>query len=318
MNILLTFDNNYTQYAGVTLTSFLMNNQGNHTIYVISDYISEKNREMLSNICTERGSDIHYIYIHAEDTKDFPVGKGTINPTLTIATYFRLFLADLLPNTIKKVLYIDCDIIVNDSLEDLWNTEFHEGKCIAGLEEMPDLAIDGCKRMGYPLEYSYINAGVILFNLETLRKSYSVAKAIDFIKQHISNIRYHDQDVLNAMLYDKKQFIDLKYNVMDTHLVRGAVFPKRYQDYRDSIFSPVIIHYTGYFKPWNIESNNPYTFKYFEYLENTPWKGTKPTRKLKTVKSFCVFKAKHFAKMFLDFIHVKNYRYLSFKQKMPL
>lgn len=311
MNLLFTFDDNYSQYAGVTICSFLANNPGAHIIYVISDHISEGNQTLLREICTVYKSMIYFFFINTELTKDFPVGEGTINPTLTIATYFRLFMADVLPQSVDKILYIDCDIIVDGSLSELWNTPFQEGKCLAALEELPSLSIDGCARMNYPASFSYFNAGVLLIHLDRLRSLYSVKKASEFIRQHYNSIRYHDQDVLNALLYDKKQFFDLQYNVMDTCLIRNAELPARYQQQRDSIYHPKIIHFTGYFKPWHSESKNPYTYKYFEYLAKTAWKGDTPKSKFSNRQTKYAFYLKYWIKMLLDALNIKHYRYIS-------
>lgn len=314
MDLLFTFDDKYTQHAGVTICSFLANNQGAHHIHVISDNISESNQSLIKEVCASSGSIVSFYFIDADNTKGFPVGKGTINPTLTIATYFRLFMADVLPKTVQKILYIDCDIIVDGSLDELWNMPFQEGKCIAALEELAIIGDDGCRRMGYPLSHSYFNAGVLLIHLERLRTFFSVDKASDFIRKHHTDIRYHDQDVLNALLFDKKQFFELKYNVMDTYLIHDTIFPTRYLQQRDAVLHPKIIHYTGYFKPWDTESKNPYTYKYYEYLRLTPWKGYRPKSKFTDNKTKALFYIKHLIKLFLDTIHVKNYRYISIHQ----
>ena len=311
MELLLTFDDNYTQHAGVTICSFLANNPGAHTIHIISDRISESNQALVNNICAASGSTVNFYFVNEADTRDFPVGPGTINPTLTIATYFRLFMADLLPKTIRKILYIDCDIIIDGPLDGLWNTTFQDGKCIAALEELEPISSDGCRRMSIPQSSSYFNAGVLLIHLERLREFFSVAKASEFIRKNHTLIRYHDQDVLNALLYDKKQFFDLQYNVMDTCLIRRATLPARYEQQRDALQSPKVIHYTGYFKPWNRESRNPYTYKYYEYLAQTPWKGYQPQSKFTDQKTKWVFYMKHLVKLCLDTIHVRNYRYIS-------
>ncbi len=311
MDLLLTFDDNYTQHAGVTICSFLANNSGAHTFHIISDGISEHNQSLLNNICEASGSTLHYYSVDAATAADFPVGAGTINPDLTIATYFRLFMADLLPVSLEKVLYIDCDIVIDASLAPLWNTMFQEGKCIAALEELALLSTDGCRRMGYPQSFSYFNAGVLLVHLGRLRTFYSVKKATTFIRDHHTNIRYHDQDVLNALLYDKKQFFGLRYNVMDTCLIKGAVLPDRYKDQSSTVRQPAIIHYTGDVKPWHRESRNPFTYKYFEYLKLTPWKDYQPQTKFPNVKAKTLYLCKHWVKTMLDVLHLRKYRYIS-------
>ena len=53
MNILLTFDNNYSQHAGVVMVSFCMNNKGRHDFYVISDEIHDDNQQKLKAIAKQ-------------------------------------------------------------------------------------------------------------------------------------------------------------------------------------------------------------------------------------------------------------------------
>ena len=316
MDLLFTFDNNYTQHAGVTINSFLVNNPGEHTIYIITDYISDENLSLLSDVCRDSGSRIIIKHVNEQTAKRFPVGEGTINPDLTIATYFRLFATEVIPADVEKILYLDCDMIIDDSLQPLWDSEFQEGKCIIGLEELPTLAAEGCRRLQYPVESSYFNAGVLLINLKLMRTVYKLDDAIQFTLTH--TIRYHDQDVLNGLLRDRKQFMDLRYNVMDTYLIRGMVFPPRYQNQREAIFHPAIIHYTGDVKPWHKESRNPYTYKYYEYLQQTPWKGYKPQFKHRTLKAMTTYLAKHSAKYLLDLLGVRKYRYINLQKLRTL
>lgn len=315
MNLLLTFDDHYTPHAGVTLYSFLANNPGKHSVYVISDYISERNQSLLRDMCASSGSTIEFCFVKKDDVKDFPIGAGTVNPSLTIATYFRLFMTSVLPKTVEKVLYLDCDIVVDGPLDGLWNTRFEEGRCIAALEESAHTVIDGCKRMGYPLSYAYFNAGVLLAHLERMRAVYSIEKASDFIRKHHVVLKYQDQDVLNAMLYDKKQFIDLEYNVMNTHLIHDVVLPARYEQQRDALLHPKIIHYASPVKPWHTESLNPFTYKYDEYLKQTPWKDEPRSSKCRSTKGKWMFALKQRTKFLLDTLHIKNYRYLTVHPK---
>lgn len=317
MNLLLTFDDAYTPHAGVTLFSFLTNNPGSHSVYVITDRLSESNRQLIEKICAPSATQVHYYCVEEVDTRDFPVGKGTQNPGLSIAAYYRLFATRLLPQAVEKVLYLDCDLIVDGSLEELWNTSFQKGNCVAAVEELPKLAADGCRRMGYPLSYSYFNSGVLLIDMERLRQVYSVEKASDFIRKHHSEIIYHDQDVLNALLYDKKQFLDLRYNVIDTYFIKNAVFPHRYQFQRDALLHPKVIHFTGPFKPWHTECTHPYVFKYEAYQAQTPWRHALRKRKLPVLNEG-VFYLKRIAKVLLEALHIRQYSYISLPQERPI
>ena len=312
MNVLLTFDDNYSQHAGVVMTSFCINNVGENKFYVISDYISNDNKNKLIEIAHRFDSDISFLFISKEQTIDFPIGRKTANSYVSIATYFRLFLTEVLPDSIDKILYIDCDVIVNSSLDGLWNSAFEPNHCIIALEESPTMSISGCKRLHYPAHYSYFNAGVLLIDLSLFKKFYHFDDAVYFITHN--NIIFHDQDVLNGMLYDKKQFMDLKYNVMDYHLIRDSKFPQRYQKERNQLFDPVIIHYSGPIKPWHKECKNPYTYKYYQYLQETPWKDYIPQYKYEWIKPRTIHLIKSLVKWLLDTFRIKRYSFITVSQ----
>ncbi len=317
MNVLLTFDDNYCQHAAVVLASLCKNNtQESISVYVITDYISETNKDKIGDILKCYNATIQYIIIDYSSTKDLPFGKGTSNKYITnIATYYRLFVTELLPKDIERILYLDCDIVINDSLNILWTWEFSSGSCIAAVEEMPSIIKESTFRLNYPVDYSYFNAGIILFDLTKLRKMYSVEVAFDFINKHRTLIKYHDQDVLNALLYKQKDFLPIKYNLMEGFLYRLNTNWERCKNNEDDILNPAIIHFAGPLKPWYKECNHPYKQLYYEYLRMTPWKNYVPVYRYNTVKENCIYHFKSFLKFILDTLNLKAYR---FRKDLPL
>ena len=65
----------------------------------------------------------------------------------------------LKPN-LEKVLYLDCDILVTDSLSDLWSIDINNYYC-AVVEEMYEKTHNDAKRLGVE---AFFNAGVLLLN----------------------------------------------------------------------------------------------------------------------------------------------------------
>ena len=309
MNLLLTFDNNYTQHAGVVIASFLAHHAGQHSFYVISDHISECNQDLLRSITTPHNCQIMFYFVDPDIVRQFPIGKGTANTYVSIATYFRLFITEVLPKSVDRILYLDCDIVVDDAIDEMWHHTFSEGHCIYALEEAPTLACNGCQRLHYDPSLSYFNAGILLIDLTALRKVYNFPSAITFIQSN--DIKFHDQDVLNGMLYDKKQFMPLKYNVMDSFLIKNARLPERYEHQREALFHPSIIHFSGPVKPWHRESKNPYTERYYHYLQLTPWKNYSPVRKYQTLKGRGIYTIKLIAKWLLELLHIRYYNFNS-------
>ena len=93
----------------------------------------------------------------------------------------------------------------------------------------------------------------------------------------MSELVFNDQDVLNALLHDKKLFLPFRYNVQDGFLRRKRrIRPEAIPDLEKELLHPVIVHYTGGKKPWQYKSRHPYKGLYFHYLDMTPWKGERP------------------------------------------
>lgn len=316
MNILLTFDNNYCQHAAVVLTSLCMNNI-NETIsvYVISDYISNENKNKLFEVLKTYNATIQYIIIDKSLTKNLPFGKETSNNYITnIATYYRIFITELLPKTIGRILYLDCDIVINDSIKPLWNWKFSLDACIAVVEEMPAIVKESTYRLNYPFSYSYFNAGIILFDLDKLREIYTINDAFEYIQTHRNSIKYHDQDILNAILYKNKDFLPIKYNLMEGFLYKLNANWERCKKYKDDLFNPAIIHYAGPLKPWYSECNHPYKQLYYYYLNKTSWNDYEPQFKYNTIKSKCIHALKSVIKLMLDYMHIRAYQ---FRKDLP-
>lgn len=306
MNVLLTFDDNYCPHAGVVIASFVANNAGTHDFYIVSDFISEDNKRKL-RVCAPT-SHFHFINIDKQQAELFPLGRGMANQYVSIATYYRLFALTLLPSNIERILYVDSDIVFLQNVSELYNERFRPHCCLLALEESPIIATKGVQRLDYPKEYSYFNAGVLLLNMHNIRKKYDVDQAIKYASSH--TIIFHDQDILNGLFHDTKVFFPLKYNVLDSFLIRNAHLPQRYERQKADLFHPAILHFSGPLKPWFKECRNPYKYLYDKYLELTPWKGEKPTTKYPTSTDKAIHFSKLFIKEILERLHIRYYRFI--------
>lgn len=188
----------------------------------------------------------------------------------TVETYFRLFIQDIMADY-HKVLYLDGDMIVKRDVAELY-AENIKGKLLAACRDI-DMAgvynsnilpadnnidsnrkdyIDNVLRIKSPLDY--FQAGVILFNLDEMRKVFDTQKALRFAASR--QWEYLDQDVLNYFAQGNVKYLDPKWNVLyDWEFVRiknviSKAPIKMYQEYMDSRMNPWVIHYGGTVKPW--------------------------------------------------------------------
>lgn len=308
ISIVCTFDNNYSQHCAVLLSSIFENNKESFfDIYILSDYIDEDNQNKLSKLVDNYSQKLYYLQIDKKQFEGLPFGGKFLN--ISLAAYYRLILPDVLPESLNKILYLDCDIVVNGEISSLWNFDL-QNNAVAGVEDSIRVSFNAPKRLGYPVNYSYFNSGVMLINLSTLRKMKFTQMAFFYIKCHLKEIVYHDQDILNALLYDKKVFLPIKWNVMECFLFRRPLIHSKYkQEIGDARKNPAIIHFTGKMKPWYKECNHPYKNKYCKYLLLTEWKEYISVEMY--TQRFCKMKyhLRQTLKYLLDWLHLGSYIY---------
>ena len=159
----------------------------------------------------------------------------------------------MLPEIVSadKVLYLDCDIIVRDSLSELFATDLTDLAC--GVVE------DQCGddiRLHNPIRMfsKYFNSGVLLMNLDYWRNNHVADKLVLWIENFDGRLMCPDQDALNVVLEGKVKFLDYKYNYQqgfygDLMWLRADKWPA----IKEARENPVVVHYTSGEKPWHKE-----------------------------------------------------------------
>lgn len=269
ITIVTSLDNEYAQHCLVMLTSLAIHSKSHKEkikVYVIAPELDKTNQNILKKQSEKLDIKLQLLTFDSTITENFFVSHH-----LSVATYYRIFIPELLGDEIKKAIYLDSDIVVKDDIAKLW--EFDIGEQILGA--VHDFA--GAyrqKELEIPDEYSYFNAGVLLINLEAWRKSNLTSKLIRFIKRNPEKLKFHDQDALNALLYNTVQYLPYRWNV------QTPIFQQQIDDsdLQQAIKSPAIIHYTTASKPWHITNTHYYKEEYYKYLKLTPFKDFRPLK----------------------------------------
>ncbi|MDY3063131.1 MAG: glycosyltransferase family 8 protein [Bacteroidaceae bacterium] len=298
MNIVCATDDNYVPLCGIMLTSLFENNKDCHIdTYIITSDLNKKNKSQLEALSTSKtGYDttIHFCETSEQTFKNCPIRKGD---HVSLAAYYRLLTPLILPTHVEKVLYLDCDIIITDSLYQLYNTDISDVSLAACAEhdgEIGKLQVSESHitRLGYPIKWGYFNSGVLLINLSYWRKNNISNTLIDYISNNKEKCLLHDQDALNAVLGGQKKFIPYKYNFM-TYL-----FTPGYATYNKDVFleeRPAIIHYCTPTKPWDwYLYDYPFSKQREHYRTISPWKNWEnnmPMKK-KLIRKFLSWKNK--------------------------
>lgn len=247
MNILLSVNDTYVFPSRVLITSIAENHKNEQVlIYLFYHDLSQAGRNLIEKTAAETDNiTIKFVFIEKQLFSDMPM-KAEMNPYITIETYYRLAINEKLPSDIDRILYLDTDMIVNDSLKKLYNLPFHGS--IAVVCEDIGLCLNRKARkrvyenLGFDDSDRYFNAGMLLINVELFRKNYSLSQFRQFISEYYEKLIFHDQDVLNYLWKNSVQYADYnKYNA------RPFYYP--YTKKSESILNnAAIIHYGE--KPW--------------------------------------------------------------------
>lgn len=275
MDIVICTDKNFIMPTGVLMQSICVNNYHTDINFhiIIDESVISTDKTELEGIANHfNGKTTVFYSINSKDFSNLP-SLGSFG-VVTQATYYRLALTNILPSNIEKIIYLDCDIIVRGSLIPLWNWEL-QGYAIAAASEPPEMVADRLVRLNIPQKYGYFNAGVLVVNLEYWRSHNSIQLFSDYIHNHRESILYHDQDVLNAVFYDKRILIPIKYNLQGCYLFKQLNLEKYYieEEIAEARANPVIVHFSGG-KPWEFRRYlHPYKSSFTKYKSQTRWKS---------------------------------------------
>lgn len=258
----------YCRHAGATIASILKNTKSTVRFHILHDTtLSKTNKELLKNTVTELGGEVDFVDLTAIMKERVHVDLEEITGIFTPGTMFRLLIPEVLD--VDKVIYLDCDIVVNLDIKNLWDIPI-DTHCLAAVEDegAPAAFSGSClSRRRFRAHIMnidtsrYFNAGVLLMNLQKIKKMLSIFdKGIKFLDRYKLCTDLPDQDFLNAVFRDDTLLIDKKFNTPG------------YSLREDSDVTDKIIHFLSAVKPWT--EHNPKTtanILYWTYLSYTAW-----------------------------------------------
>lgn len=251
MQIVLASDENYLPFAYVTIYSVLQQRKEQYFIYFT--IMVPKNTRPIS---VNRFWQFDHYQITYKEVSDFFFCNLNMNIAhITKPTYFRLIISKILDDSITRCLYLDTDIVVLDDLRTLYGMDFEESYVIGG--KCSELIANATRKQKYadylqiPDMDAYVNAGVLLFNLEELRKN---IMSDVFLESSMQNWICQDQDVINSCCYGKIKLFDYRYNIysfafgVKRNWLESTL---KSEEIDAAMDKPAIIHYaTKEAKPW--------------------------------------------------------------------
>lgn len=264
MNILLAFNSNYYMPALVLLKSLLVNNQWCREIRIYVLYSDLKPGEIrrFSQVAEESGiAKAIFLPVETDTFQDAPLHLKWISRE----TYYRLLAQEMLPESVERVLYLDVDMIVMGSLEEFYHQDF-EGKLLVACNRYGLGGVDPkrLEQLTLPRDTIYFNAGTLLYDLAGQRQQIDPNILYEYPVLFYQQLKYGDQDVLNAVFYGLTKFADWRvYNCFDSNTTR--------QRQEDRVRrSCKIFHYNGRGKPWTERYWGRMAWLFWDYAQLLP------------------------------------------------
>lgn len=262
-------DGRYARHAGAMVASVLTNTHRPVRLHLLhDDTLSDDDAARFQSLIAAYGQELRLHFLDPAACLPGVDETTTIMRPLTFATLYRLFLPQLVEES--RILYMDTDLVADVDLGELWDLDMH-GRPVGAV---PDPCLCGAAgrkgatskdqwaarvarinlSMGIPMS-RYFNAGVLLLDMDAIRRNGDFAAALDLILSN-PHLIHPDQDALNKVFFGRSVFIPHKFNYLlhscDVDALTEGVW-----------------HYSGAFKPWDEET--PKADRYHHYLSLTPW-----------------------------------------------
>ncbi len=279
MNIVYASNDNYARHLAVSLCSLLDNNRDFEEIYIyiLSMGLSDETRDRLHSVVDRFGRKLEIIELgDLKERFSYEVDTGGFD----ISIMARLFVGEVLPESVDRLLYLDCDTVVLRSLKHLWEIDLKS--CMAGAVMEPTIYSEIKEQIGLKEEEPYFNSGVLLIDMKKWREENAQSQLLNFYQSMGGKLFAGDQDTINGALKGQIRPLSPKYNFFTNyryfrydHLVRlspvyGGISRKSFEKAKRY---PTIIHYMGDERPWIAGNLNHYRRAYTMYLAQTPWAG---------------------------------------------
>ncbi len=273
-------DNNYSMPLAVTIRSAMENFNSSRKLlwFVIDGGITPHNkRRILKSLNSEMLSSgqCEIRWLPKPDVFDDKVVLSDQLPSLQSvpnATFYRLLLPEILPKQFKKAIYMDCDVAVNASLEKLWEIDIENNYILAARNAFshtishPKSGLLNWRELGFSADDKKFAAGVVVLNLEKWRSDDMCSKALDYLAHNQQYIRWHDSDVMHAIVKHQWGEVDFKWN-----------FYKERVSSPEEVKNAFIVHFMSKSKPWIAIEKTHESNLFFHYLAMTDWSSFRHT-----------------------------------------
>jgi lipopolysaccharide biosynthesis glycosyltransferase len=201
--------------------------------------LSKKSIEEITDVISQGGFDVTFINMSSYIPNNLPI---TDKDHVSIATFFRLYVASVLPQEIESIIYLDSDAIVIRSIKELFDVRLTHP--IAAVDHF---SLDNQLRLWGECSGNYFQAGVLIIDLVKWRSLDMEVIFSKILKEEVHRICWYDQCILNIAFENNWQRLPLRFNFIQYY---------KFIDFEANKDLICYLHFAGRGKPWLIFSKN--------------------------------------------------------------
>lgn len=279
----------YVIHSAAMLHSLLMQHPPNSVVihYLHGPELAVETRRRLRDMAVRNGGELNFWEIPDRWVTGLPTEGFTRK-----ATWYRTFLPELLPD-VPRVLYLDADVLVVESVAPLWELDMTEKLVAAVTNVLGPQDIDRPKALEIEGPQGYFNAGVMVMNLDLMRRDESSRAVSEYARAHADALPWRDQDAFNVVLGARRIPLHPRWNCMNGIQIfpwSGDVLGP--EAVAEAIENPAIRHFEGPapYKPWHYLCHPMWRDLYKRHRRATPWphvrlQGRNPRNMLRQASS---------------------------------
>jgi len=245
IHIALTFDDNFWAPAYATMRSVCLfsHRRADLVFHLCHRTLSPAHKADLEAITAEFPVELRWYDLDQSELFRDVARRMPENKRLSNIVYARLMIDKLLGPDVQRVLYLDCDMLVRDGIEKLFDVDMG-GKPIAAVRDTMGAFITGgrdlkANRDIFDPADAYFNAGMVLIDVAQWREADIIGRLEQALTDGVMARIYYDQDFLNLVFANNWQQLPWRWNTIDARHAHEGL-------------DPAILHYTGEAKPWGI------------------------------------------------------------------
>ena len=310
-------DENFVRVLLTSLYSLLKNHVGHEVnVFIVLDpNVTVNSRSRLREMGARFGCAVVLI-----DMPDFEQATHVSLDTkrYSASMFSRLAAGSILPQSIERLIYLDCDTLVCDDLYALWATDM--GDMVIGAVN-DHRSAKYSRNLGIREGNCYINSSVLLMDLQKYREQHCEQQLLHVLGQLNGLMEFPDNDLICKVMQDKIFLLPLRYNVIsvvrmcsrkELQRLRHPAVKVDESEHREALQNPAILHFTTFLlmkgRPWMEGCNHPDAQQYARFLMEAtgerPVENSSGARKPRMLATYVMTHVpKGVATLFLGILH---------------